>query len=57
MVIEFKDLIDDSASFDNVRLYDVTSDVKHGVPPFLIIPGHQSGKISSICKFQSQWTS
>ena len=25
------------------------SDAKHGIPPFWIIPGHQSGTISSVC--------
>ena len=24
-------------------------DQKHGVPPFWIIPGHQSGTIASVC--------
>jgi len=37
------------ASFDNLRLYDLTSDQRHGIPPFWIIPGHQSGTIASIC--------
>ena len=32
-----------------MRLYDLSSDGKHGVPPFWIIPGHQSGTIASIC--------
>jgi transcriptional activator SPT8 len=40
---------DDSASYDNLRLYDLASDSRHGVPPFWIIPGHQSGTIASVC--------
>jgi hypothetical protein len=42
-------VLSSSASYDNLRLYDLISDHKHGVPPFLIIPGHQSGTIASIC--------
>ena len=44
-------MIDGSASYDNLRLYDLASDSKHGIPPFWIIPGHQSGTIASVCKF------
>jgi hypothetical protein len=40
-----------SASYDNLRLYDLSSDREHGIPPFWIIPGHQSGTIASICMF------
>lgn len=38
-----------SASYDNLRLYDLTSDSRHGIPPFWIIPGHQSGTIAAVC--------
>lgn len=44
-------VINVSASYDNLRLYDLTSEPRHGIPPFWIIPGHQSGTIASVCTF------
>ena len=46
-------IVNVSASYDNLRLYDLTSDARHGIPPFWIIPGHQSGTIASVCTFCS----
>lgn len=41
-----------SASFDNLRLYDLKEDdSKHSKVPFLIVPGHHGGVLSSVCKF------
>ena len=48
-IVYLRGFVHFSASYDNLRLYDLVSDHKHGVPPFLIIPGHQSGTIASIC--------
>lgn len=41
-----------SASFDNLRLYDLSDQGNKSTVPFLIIPGHHGGVISSICKLR-----
>ena len=52
------DLTSNSASFDILRLYDLREQqaFKHSTIPFLIVPGHRGGVISSLyvdptCKY------
>lgn len=41
---------DPSASYDILRLYDLTDEesVKHAKVPFLIVPGHRTGVVSQL---------
>ena len=54
----YGDLLDLSASYDILRLYDLQhhQTARHSTVPFLIIPGHRTGTISQLyvdptCRF------